>query len=330
MTVIQFQVFWSLQISKICQKSIRIDEQLLYTNAKGLIFNQFLFSQRRCRIISMGQNQSQRAVKFINDGLLQGHWVILENCHVEESWLSQLDKIYLKMLQMDVNDDFRLWCITKPTEFFPITVIRNSIKLTSDPPSHMLAAATKHFSTEPLANEKFFNSAFSDNKVCDFWLKNVFSMVILHTVVAERGRYGSLGWNRTYDFKESDLTNCVLQFRQIVKQIGVLSCEEVHDFLRICNVGGRIVDDRDQRLLSALLRSFFNEHVNKQENYKFFEDSEIYTPTEPNKRNILDYLASLSHQELAKDVGLNENADILTNKSGMEKVSEWLLFRSFY
>lgn len=245
--------------------------------------------------------------------------MVLENCDVEESWLSELDKIHLKMLNTDINEDFRLWCITKPTKKFPITVIRSSIKLTSDSPNGLRSSALKHFSTEPLANDKFFSCAFGENSR-NFWLKSVFSLVIFHAVVNERKQYGSIGWNRAYDFGVNDFINCVLQFRQTIKQFGEISSEEIRNFLNINNYGGKVTDVRDQRLLSSLLRAFFNENIQKQENYRFFESSDIFIPTEPNKSNSFDYVTGLGRKGSAEDVGLHANTDILRNSSDVQQV----------
>lgn len=272
-------------------------------------------------MISLGQNQGSRATKLINEGWQQGNWVILENCHVEESWLAELDKIQLKVLQTAINEDFRLWCITKPIKSFPTTIIRNSIKLTYDPPRDLRSTALKHFSTDPLANDKFFSYAFNEKKLNNFWLKNVFALVILHAVVNERKQYGSLGWNRIYDFGEDDLTNCVLQLRQFIKQFGEIPYEGVHDFLNASNYGGQITDPRDQRLLSSLLQKFFNRNIEERENYRFFESSDIRVPKEPNKINYLDFIDGLICKNQAENVGLNSNADTLRNNSEVEKVS---------
>lgn len=41
----------------------------------------------------MGQGQGPRAEKLIEDSARLGHWVILQNCHVAESWMNELERI---------------------------------------------------------------------------------------------------------------------------------------------------------------------------------------------------------------------------------------------
>ena len=51
------------------------------------------FLSYRCKSISLGQGQGPRAEKLIEDSARLGHWVILQNCHVAESWMSDLERI---------------------------------------------------------------------------------------------------------------------------------------------------------------------------------------------------------------------------------------------
>lgn len=48
--------------------------------------------------LSLGQGQSEIALKMINDGIINGFWVLLQNCHVSTSFLNELEKIYSKVL----------------------------------------------------------------------------------------------------------------------------------------------------------------------------------------------------------------------------------------
>lgn len=47
----------------------------------------------RCKSISLGQGQGPRAEKLIEESVRLGHWVVLQNCHVMESWMGELEKI---------------------------------------------------------------------------------------------------------------------------------------------------------------------------------------------------------------------------------------------
>ena len=43
--------------------------------------------------VALGQGQAPVATRLIEDGVEQGFWVFLANCHLMTSWLPKLDKI---------------------------------------------------------------------------------------------------------------------------------------------------------------------------------------------------------------------------------------------
>ena len=43
--------------------------------------------------MSLGQGQSAKAERFIDEGKQKGDWVLLANCHLAASWMSSLERI---------------------------------------------------------------------------------------------------------------------------------------------------------------------------------------------------------------------------------------------
>ena len=48
---------------------------------------------RRFESISLGQGQGPKATKLIESAQHIGGWVLLSNCHLMESWMSDLESI---------------------------------------------------------------------------------------------------------------------------------------------------------------------------------------------------------------------------------------------
>jgi dynein heavy chain len=54
-----------------------------------------------------------------------GNWVMLQNCHLLESWMSSLEKIVLEFGEQKetTNPDFRLFLTSMPSKAFPVAVL---------------------------------------------------------------------------------------------------------------------------------------------------------------------------------------------------------------
>lgn len=66
---------------------------------------------------------------------------MLQNCHLMKSWMEELDKIVLSFKERAsmIHDDFRLFLTSMPADYFPVSVLQNSVKLTTEPPRVMKA-----------------------------------------------------------------------------------------------------------------------------------------------------------------------------------------------
>jgi len=72
------------------------------------------------------------ARQMIERGAIQGHWVMLQNCHLLVSWLPKLEAIFDNLQKPDKG--FRLWLTTSPTDKFPLGILQKSIKVVTEPP----------------------------------------------------------------------------------------------------------------------------------------------------------------------------------------------------
>lgn len=210
------------------------------------------------RSISLGQGQGVIAKKMIYEGIEKGHWVILQNCHVAESWMGEFENICTDPSTFrHVEPVYRLWCTSYPSKAFPVSVLQNSVKITNEAPKGLRMNLYRSFTSELLASDSFYTNAFS-GETGRAWMRGVFSLVFFHAVVQERREFGPLGWNIPYDFNESDLKISILQLKAFLEQYGEIPFEG-HTYLTgECNYGGRVTDDKDRRLLMSLLTNLFN------------------------------------------------------------------------
>lgn len=232
-----------------------------------IIVHRLILSICSCKTISLGQGQGPRAAKMIAEGVKQGNWVVLQNCHVAESWMGDLEKICMDpTLPDNVHEQYRLWCTSYPSKTFPVAVLQNSIKMTNEPPKGLRMNMLRTFSADPLVSDKFFSNAFS-GQTSQFWLRGVFSLVFFHAVLQERKEFGPLGWNIPYEFNESDLRISLMQLKMFLKQFGVIPFEGHIYLTGECNYGGRVTDDKDRRLLLSLLNLVYNEQAVMEDGY---------------------------------------------------------------
>jgi dynein heavy chain len=64
---------------------------------------------------------------MIEDGLVEGNWVFLQNCHLSISWMPALDKIietYCSGKGVAPHPKFRLWLSSDPNPKFPIAILQ--------------------------------------------------------------------------------------------------------------------------------------------------------------------------------------------------------------
>ena len=261
---------------------------------------------KRFHAISLGQGQGPRATKMVETGMQKGEWVLLQNCHLMTSWMSNLEKLCEEIDPTKVHKDFRLWLSSMPEPKFPVSVLQDGLKMTNEPPKGMRANLRSSY-------YKLDNEQLEDCTKPHEYKKLLYSLSFFHAVMIERKKYGALGWNGSlsYEFNDTDYDICRTQLALYLDQYDDLPFTVLRLLTAYINYGGRITDDKDMRTAEVIMNGFYNAHVLK-EGYKFslsglyvnleYEEDDAY-------QSYVDQIASLPMNAEPEVFGMHDNAN---------------------
>ena len=134
--------------------------------------------------ISLGQGQGEIALKKIAEACEQGFWVVLQNCHVAESFMIPLEKKCdeISLFPGKVVENFRLWLTSYPSKDFPSSVLQNGIKMTNEPPSGLKNNLKSAFMIDEITNPSNFNKS----RNLTAYRRLLFGLCFFHSVIQER------------------------------------------------------------------------------------------------------------------------------------------------
>ena len=221
------------------------------------------------KTISLGQGQGTRATAMIEGAKRSGNWILLQNVHLARSWCGELDRIVQSLSEnaVSISPKFRLFLTSKPVDYFPVNVLQSCIKMTTEPPAgvkaNMLRSFEMHIERGMLDGGEDWDDVLGIKQGA--WKKLLYSLCMFHAVVSERRKFGSIGWNASYNFSDSDLTTGILTLRRMLEDV-VRGGGEQHIPLESLVFmtgqivyGGRVTDDWDRRCLMSLMRMFYND-----------------------------------------------------------------------
>lgn len=99
--------------------------------------------------ISMGQGQEDIAIKALHNAGKQGHWIMLQNVHLMQTWLKVFER-NLEIVCEDVHPNFRCFVSSEPPplpemETIPESILQNSIKVANESPQDLKANILRAF-----------------------------------------------------------------------------------------------------------------------------------------------------------------------------------------
>lgn len=256
--------------------------------------------------ISLGQGQAKKAEAKLENGRNKGWWILLQNCHLCVSWLPKLEAI-VEQLSEQNHVDYRIWMTSMPTQAFPVSVLQNSVKMTMEPPSGLKANILQTY-------ENFDNQVLNDSKKPDQFKKILFAFAFFHAILQDRRKFGAIGWNIPYAFTFEDFDVCRRQLKIFTDLYDEIPYQVLNILGAEVNYGGRVTDDKDVRLIKAILERFVNEKC-VDIDYKFSDSGLYKTIPAGSKEDYIAYIKTLPLNPKPEAFGLHENAEIITNQN---------------
>ena len=269
-------------------------------------FAQSMNYESRLHVISLGQGQGPRAEALIKQARPNGDWVLLQNCHLAKSWMGSLEETVAELGDETtfLDDSFRLYLTSFPADYFPTSVLQNSIKMTNEPPKGLRNNLIRSF--DLLLNDELFESSSKP----EAWKKLLFSLTFFHGMVQERRKFGPLGWNIRYEFNDSDLETSISVLKMFLEEQESIPWDALQYLTGQINYGGRVTDDLDNRCLMAMLSTFYTPDV-LEPGYKFSASGVYGVPEDANDlASYKTYFESLPFSDDPEIFGMHSNANV--------------------
>ena len=230
-------------------------------------------------------------------------WIILQNCHLATSYLSSIEKL-LEEIPPEPKLPFRVWFTTMPSNEFPISLLQKCVKVTSERPK---GVAKNMLNALNAIDSEIFEET---GKSAEIKKKIILSICLFHSIIIERGKFGTMAWNTPYEFSQADLLISVEQISLLLKESADVPWESLNYLIADSNYGGRINDEMDARVFQAVLSDFLTPSI-LNDGYTFCNKKEYAIPKSIRSlENCLKLAKNLPQKDDPEIFGLSEAASL--------------------
>jgi dynein heavy chain len=199
----------------------------------------------------------------LNRSAQGGEWTFLSNCHLSIALLPELESMMDQLFKQKPDKNFRLFLSASPHPDFPISLLQRSLLVAQEPPRGIKANMLRLYTNQ----SKAFTLVDRER---DF-RKAVFGLSWFHSILIERKKFKTLGWNVSYAFNDSDYNvseDVIALYMGKIKDASTvegykkgdkIKWDAIQYLIAECNYGGRITDERDRRLIKVYAKEIFDE-----------------------------------------------------------------------
>ncbi len=123
----------------------------------------------------------------------------------------------------------------------------------------------------------------------------------------------------------SDFQTCNLQLRIYLEEQDFVPYDCLKYIFAEVNYGGRVTDNKDTRLINALLARYFNNDVLETKSYKFSESDAYKSPEELDLESVKEFINKLPLKDQPEIFGLHQNANIVFQQNVANNFMDTLL-----
>jgi len=210
----------------------------------------------------------------------------------------------IEEVKADMESSFRIWMTTEPSDKFPVTIVQNAVKMTSEPPKGLQQNMIKSY-------RSISDREFDDCSKPVAFRRLLWGLCFFNAVILERKKFGPLGWNKAYEFSASDLSISTKQLIQFLDFYDEIPFTALTYMVAEANYGGRVTDPQDRRCISTMLNDYYNNDMINEENHKLSPSGTYYVPNDGSRQDYIDFISEkVPLNDLTEVFGLHDNADI--------------------